>query len=131
LVDENPASKVYALTPVRGERILPLSVAEVDRVADECARWAQLVRFMADSGARPAAALALGWRHVDLKANTVELPGAKTNLVWRTVHLTRHRVAALEQMPRSITTRKVFHIHGASVVDVLPTRGLERRPHGL
>jgi integrase len=50
---------------------------------------APLVIFMADTGARPAEAVAVEWRHVDLEARTVELPGSKTNLAWRTVHLTR------------------------------------------
>jgi hypothetical protein len=33
---------VYAPTPVRGERILPLSIAEIDRIAEECGAWSRL-----------------------------------------------------------------------------------------
>jgi len=77
LVDRNPAKGVSAPKPVRGERILPLSIAEVDQVAEECSAWGPLVVFMADTGARPAEAVAVEWRHVDLEARTVELPGSK------------------------------------------------------
>ena len=101
LVRYDPAKRARAPKPVRGERILPLTLAEVDRVAEECGRWAPLVVFMADSGARPAEALALEWRHVDLDRATVELPGAKTELAWRTVHLTSRGVEALRSMPRA------------------------------
>ena len=94
---------------------MPLSVAEVDRVAEECGRWAPLVVFMADSGARPAEALALEWRHVNLDRGTVELPGAKTELAWRTVHLTSRGVAALRSMPRALQTRHVFHVEGRPI----------------
>jgi integrase len=115
LVATNPAAGVKAPKPVRGERILPFTLEEVDRVAAECGRWAPLVLFMADSGARPAEACALEWRHVDLDAATVELPGAKTELAWRTVHLTGRGVDALRRMPRALTTRRVFHHEGRPV----------------
>jgi len=36
LVDRNPAKRVSAPKPVRGERILPLAISEVDLVAEEC-----------------------------------------------------------------------------------------------
>ncbi len=109
LVTDNPAKRVRAPRPVRGEKILPLTLAEVDRVAEESGRFGPLVVFMADSGARPAEVVALEWRHVDLDAGTVELPGAKTDLAWRTVHLTSRGVDALRDVPRSILTRRVFH----------------------
>jgi integrase len=115
LVDSDPAKKARAPKPVRGERILPLTVAEVDRVAEECGRWGPLVVFMCDSGARPQEALGLEWRHVDLERGTVELPGAKTELSWRTVHLTTRGIAALRSMPRALQTRRVFHIEGRPV----------------
>jgi integrase len=115
IVVGDPAKGAKAPNPVRGERILPLTVAEVDRVAEECGRWGAMVRFMADSGARPAEVVALEWRHVDLDARTVELPGGKTELAWRTVHLTSRGVEAIRAMPRSITTRRVFHIEGRPV----------------
>ena len=51
-------------------------------------RWGPMIVFMADSGARPAEAVALEWRHVDLERRTAELPGLKTEGAWRTVHLT-------------------------------------------
>jgi len=92
-----------------GEKILPLTLEEVDLVAAECGRFGPLVVFMADCGARPAEVVALEWKHVDLDAGTVELPGAKTDLAWRTVHLTSRGVDALRSVPRSITTRRVFH----------------------
>lgn len=116
LVRTNPAGAVRGVRqPVRGERILPLSLAEVDLVAAECGRWAPLVVFLADSGARPGEALALEWRHVDLVAATVELPGQKTEGAWRTVHLTRRGVDALRSIPQAISTRKVFHVDGRPV----------------
>lgn len=115
LVDHDPAKKAKAPKPVRGEKILPLTIAEVDRVAEECGRWAALVLFMADSGARPTEALAVEWKHVDLDRGTVELPGAKTELACRTVHLTSRGVAALRSMPRALTTRRVFHVEGRPI----------------
>ena len=50
LVSANPAKLVAAPKPLRGERILPLSLGEVDRVAQACGRWGPLVMFMADTG---------------------------------------------------------------------------------
>jgi integrase len=138
-VRTDPAKLVRAPRPVRGERILPLTLEEVDLVAAECGRFAPLVVFMADSGARPAEAVALEWRHVDLDAGTVELPGAKTDLAWRTVHLTSRGVDALRAVPRSITTRRVFHHASGRALTwpyfaegwwrpALEAAGLEKRP---
>ena len=115
LVDRNPAVKVKAPRPVRGERILPLTIAEVDAVAEECGRWGPLVTFMADTGARPAEAVAVEWRHVDLDRATVELPGQKTELAWRTVHMTERGVSAIQAMPRGLKTRRVFNIAGRPI----------------
>jgi integrase len=115
LVRRNPAKLVSAPKPVRGERILPFTLAEVDRVAAECGKWGPLVRFMADSGARPGEAVALEHRHVDLEAGTVELPGVKTDLAWRTVHLTSRGAAAIRSVPRALTTRHVFHVDGRPI----------------
>jgi integrase len=115
LVDHDPAKMVRVPTPVRGERILPLSLPEVDLVAAECGRWGPLVVFMADSGARPGEALAVEHKHVDLAAATVELPGVKTDLAWRTVHLTQRGVDAIRKVSRALTTRRVFHIDGRPV----------------
>jgi len=134
--------RVSAPKPVRGERILPLSIAEVDQVAEECSAWGPLVVFMADTGARPAEAVAVEWRHVDLEARTVELPGSKTELAWRTVHLTRRGVDAIRSVPRSLTTRRVFHVDGRPIswayfyrevwTPALETAGLEHRaPYNL
>lgn len=96
LVDHNPARDVAAPKPIRGERILPFeSWAVVDAVAAECGRWAPLVVFMCDTGARPAEAIAVEHRHVDVDAGTVELPGTKTDAAWRTVHMTDRGVAAI------------------------------------
>jgi integrase len=117
LVDTNPTRLVKVPKPVRGERILPLTIPEVDRVAEECGRWGNLVVFMADSGARPSEARMLEHKHVDLDAGTVELASkhAKTELSWRTVHLTGRGVDAIRSMPRAITTRCVFHIDGRPI----------------
>src|SRR5437764_12357825 len=94
LVDRNPAAKVKAPKPVRGERIIPFeSWSEVDAVAEECGRWGPLVVFMADTGARPQEALRVEPRHVD--GAIVELPGTKTEAAWRTVHMTRRGVQAI------------------------------------
>jgi integrase len=59
--------------------------------------------------------LAVEWRHVDLDRGTVELPGAKTELAWRTVHLTSRGVEALRGMPRALTTRRLFHVEGRPI----------------
>lgn len=115
LVDKNPAVAVKTSQPVRGERILPLSIEEIDRVAGEVGRWGPMIVFMADSGARPAEAVALEWRHVDLERRTAELPGLKTEGAWRTVHLTCRGVEALRSMPRAIATKRVFHIDGRPI----------------
>jgi integrase len=114
VVDRNPAQKVKAPKPVRGERILTFeSWTEVERVAEECGRWGPLVVFMADTGARPAEAVGLEHRHVH--EATVELPGTKTELAWRTVHMTSRGQAAIASMPRSISTRRVFNIDGRPI----------------
>ncbi len=115
LVSVDPTKGARAPRPVRGEKILPFTVDELDRVAVECGRWGPLVLFMADSGARPAEAVAVEWRHVNLAAGTVELPGAKTELAWRSVHLTSRGVAAIEASPRALATRRVFNIDGRSI----------------
>jgi len=142
LVDENPTRLVKVTKPIRGERIMPFSIGEVDQVAEECRRWGPLVLFMADSGARPAEALALEHKHVDLDAGTVELPGMKTDLAWRTVHLTDRGVDAIRSVPRALTTRRVFHIDGRPISwtyfrrevwqPALTAAGLEQRaPYNL
>ncbi len=129
-------------TPTRVRVILPLSIAEVDLVAEECGRWGPLVVFMADSGARPGEALAVEHKHVDLDAGTVELPGVKTDLAWRTVHLTERGIEAIRGMPRALTTRRVFHVDGRPISwayftrevwhPALETAGLETRaPYNL
>jgi hypothetical protein len=43
LVDENLATLLRVPQPVRSERMLPFTIAEVDRVAEECGRWGPLV----------------------------------------------------------------------------------------
>lgn len=114
LVAANPAERLKAPAPVRGERIIPFeSWQEVERVAEECGRWGPMVVFMADTGARPAEVRGLEHRHVD--GSVVELPGHKTDSAWRTVHMTDRGVQAVSSMPRSISTRKVFHIDGRPV----------------
>jgi integrase len=114
LVDANPAREVRVSRPVRGERIIPFeSWAEVELVAEECGRWGPLVVFMADSGARPAEALAVEHRHVD--GSVVELPGTKTEQAWRTVHLTSRGVDSIASIPRALATRRVFHVDGRPI----------------
>ncbi len=114
LVRENPAKRVHSPKPIRGERIIPFeSWAEVELVAEECGRWGALVVFLADTGARPAEALALEHRHLD--GAMVELPGTKTEAAWRMVHLTRRGQAAVESVPRSLLTRQVFHVDGRPI----------------
>jgi site-specific recombinase XerD len=53
LVRHDRAKRVYAPKPVRGETIIPFTIAEVDLVAAECGRWGPLVRFMADRRQAP------------------------------------------------------------------------------
>lgn len=142
LVKNDPAKRLRAPKPIRGERILPLTIDEVDQVAVECGRWGPLVVFMADTGARPAEAIAVEWRHVDLDAATVELPGFKTDLAWRTVHMTSRGVDAIRRMPRGLKTRRVFNIDGRPIswvyfwrevwTPALVSAGLEHRaPYNL
>ena len=71
--------------------------------------------LLVDTGARPAEAVAVEWRHVDLDAGTVELPGVKTDLAWRTVHLTKRGVAAIRAVPRTLSTRLVFNVEGRPI----------------
>jgi integrase len=102
---------------------------------------APLVIFMADTGARPAEAVAVEWRHVDLEARTVELPGSKTNLAWRTVHLTRRGLrrsarCRLAHEPQRLSDRRALDVLGVllprRVVPALEAAGLEHRaPHNL
>jgi integrase len=137
LVRTNPATAAKAPMQRRSERMLPFeSWAEVEAVADECGRWAPLVVFLADTGARPGEAVRVEHRHVH--APTVELPGSKTAGSWRTVHMTRRGVAAVESIPRAITTRRVFHVDGRPISwpyfwreiwhPALKLAGLEKRP---
>jgi integrase len=133
----NPALAVKAPMQRRSERMLPFeSWAEVEAVADECGLWAPLVVFLADTGARPGEAVAVEHRHVH--PPTVELPGSKTEGAWRTVHMTSRGVAAVDSIPRSIVTRRVFHIDGRRISwpyfwrevwhPALKLAGLEKRP---
>jgi integrase len=137
LVDHNPAAKVKAPKPIRAEKIVPFeSWAEVDAVAEECGRWAPLVTFMADTGARPAEAIAVEHRH--LSGAAVELPGRKTTLAWRTVHMTGRGCNAVAAVPRALNTRCVFHVDGRPIswvyfrrevwAPALEAAGLEHRP---
>ncbi|MDX6591608.1 MAG: integrase [Gaiellales bacterium] len=108
LIDGNPAKGIRVKNPARGERILPFeSWAEVERVADECGRFASLVILMADCGARPGEMCALEHRHVE--GNRVYLPGTKTDGSRRVVHLTERGIAAYKAFPRSISTPLVFY----------------------
>jgi hypothetical protein len=81
-------------------------------------------------------------RTLDLDARTVELPGFKTDLAWRTAHLTSRGVAAIREMPRALKTRRVFHIDGRPIswvyfwrevwTPALELAGLEHRaPYNL
>jgi integrase len=137
LVDHNPAAKVKAPKPIRAEKIVPFeSWPEVEAVAEECGRWGPLVIFMADTGARPAEAIAVEHRHVSKSA--VELPGRKTTLAWRTVHMTSRGHAAVTAVPRALATRCVFHVDGRPIswvyfrrevwAPALEAAGLEPRP---
>jgi integrase len=85
-------------------------------------------RWVADVGARPGEALALEWRHVDLDNAVVELLGVKTDIAWRTVHMTDRGVSALAGLPRDgrpVTwpyfCREVWH-------PALALAGLAKRP---
>ena len=49
LVDTNPARVVRTHQPVRSERMLPLTIAEVDRVAEESGKWGPLVVHRTDA----------------------------------------------------------------------------------
>jgi len=54
LVDENPSRRVQTRQPTRSKRMLPLTIHEVDRVAEGSGRWGPLVIFMADTAPAPA-----------------------------------------------------------------------------
>ena len=76
--------------------------------------------FMADSGARPAEAIALEWRHVDLESATVELASKNSRLEfsWRTVHTDESRRrsdpihATRQYRPERSSTSTVAPCHG-------------------
>jgi integrase len=108
-VAENPMLAVRVAKPKRGRNQAPFDDwAQVDLVASEAGRWAAMIRFMVDSGARPGEVVALEWRHVDLAAGLVMLPGAKSDNAQRTVYLTRRGVDALRSVPRDIRSPLVF-----------------------
>lgn len=110
LVDHNPAKEVHQRRPARSEKVIPFEDwAEVDAVAAEAGRWAPLIVFAVDCGARPGELIALEHRHVDADAGRVYLPGTKTDAARRVVHLTERGVAAYRSVPRSITTPLVFY----------------------
>jgi integrase len=114
IVRVNPTRKLKAPAPAKSARILPFeSWAEVEAVAAEAGRWAPLIIFMADTGARPAEAVSIEHRHVD--GGVVELPGTKTDRSHRTVHMTRRGIEAVNAIPRALQTRNVFHIDGRPI----------------
>ena len=49
LADTNPARVVRTHQPVRSERMLPLTIAEVDGVAEESGKWGPLVVHRTDA----------------------------------------------------------------------------------
>ena len=103
-----------APAPVRSENIIPFeSWEEVEAVAAACGRWAPIVMFMADTGARPGEVQ--GVEHTHVHGSVVELPGTKTVNAWRAVHLTERGVAAIQSVPRAISTPSVFHLDGKPV----------------
>jgi hypothetical protein len=63
------------------------------------------------AGARPGEAV----EHRHVHGSTVELPGRKTALAWRTVHMTSRGVDSVARVPRSIATRRVFHVEGRPI----------------
>ena len=77
LVERNPARDVDSGRQRRRDGLCPFeSWAEIERVAEECGRYAPLVIFAADYGARPGELVAL--QHRDVEAGKVRLPGSKT-----------------------------------------------------
>jgi integrase len=111
LVDDNPARGVRQRQPQRGENIIPFETwDEVERVAEEAGRWASLIIFAVDTGARPGELLALEHRHID--GDRVYLPGTKTDGSRRVVHMTSRGIAAYKAFPRAISTPLVWHDQG-------------------
>lgn len=109
LVDGNPAKEVRQRAPHVSEKIIPFeSWAEVEAVAAEAGRWAPLIVFAADCGARPGELRALEHRHVDVAGGRIYLPGSKTENASRVVHLTARGIQAYRSFPRSISTPLVW-----------------------
>jgi integrase len=108
-ISDNPMVALRVAKPKRGRNQAPFEDwSQVELVAAEAGRWGALIRFMVDSGARPGEVRALEWRHVDMDAGLVMLPGAKSANAQRTVYLTSRGIAALRSQPRDIRSPLVF-----------------------
>jgi integrase len=114
LATVNPANRVKVPAAGRSDRLCPFqSWDEVERVAEETGRWAPLVVFAVDTGARPGELAHLEHRHV--RGNRVYLPGTKTRTAERVVTLTHRGLAASRSLERSDRTALVFHKDGRPV----------------
>ena len=112
VVYKNPATEI-SKAPVRQKR-LELPAAEqfrdiVKHISEAGARWssdcADMVRFLAYSGARLREATALRWSHVNTAKNQIIIPGTKSR--------TSHRIVP------------VFPALGALLAEIRSRRGTE------
>lgn len=110
---KSPARRGAFKAPSKRARVSPIQPfetwAEVLRVADACASRQSVagpfVRFACATGLRcPGEIVDLQWSQVDLKSKSLTV-GSKTSAGHRTVPLSIHALAALDDLPRSLSGR--------------------------
>lgn len=107
----SPARPGVFKPPRKNSRVQPIqpfeSWNEVERVAEACEQLrpttGAFVRFACATGLRcPGETMTLLWKHIDLKKKNV-ITGSKSDAGHRTVPLSSNAIAALNDLPRSIT----------------------------
>lgn len=118
LIVDNPVRAAGKNPPPRREEIRPLSVAEVDAIADELGAYGPLARFAAATGLRPQEWAALERRDVDRAGGVVLVQRTitrgrlkdygKTDRSRRRVPLSSRALEALEELPPRLGSPLVF-----------------------
>ena len=107
---KSPARRGAFKVPSQHSRVRPIrpfeSWGEVERVADACAAQhviaGPLVRFVCATGLRPNEWLDLRWSDIDRHDKSIRV-GSKTDAGHRTVPLSKQALAALDELPRSLS----------------------------
>ena len=120
--ESNPARDYNRrLTRERREAIHPPSSVDAEAVVTRCPGiFADMVRFLAQTGCRQKEAAGLTWGQVNLKAGTVTFLKTKTSRP-RTIRLEAATVEMLAAFPRFLGSDAVFwHEDGVRYMNVAP-----------